>query len=412
MKILRIIALSIVSILVFSGCQNGPKTPTKPVIDTSLPTPTGIKVLSDMTEIGFEWTPNYNERVKGYYIYRSTPNEQSGKLHRIATINDRYSSHFVDTKLTPQTQYYYRMSSFSYKNRESVPSEMITVSTKKMIPPVSYIKAIVGLPNRVKIIWRPQDHPRVSSYIIERNDLSSTKWKKIAVIPGRLSAEYIDGGLKNNYLYKYRIKIKTFDGLISAPSEIVEAQTKPLPPMVQNVRASTDIPKKIVLSWDADAKPDISYYKVYRTLNPILFYSYYAKTKDTKFEDLVNDNGKTYYYKVTAVDVDGLESLRQSSPIAGSTLDVPKPVSITSVKEDGQSIMLTWNSNDNRAVIYNIIKEFNSKTQNITGLSSFSFQDRDVIPGVEYKYTVVALDKYGLESEPSEAVVITIPKDR
>jgi len=412
MNILRLMALPVVSILIFSGCQTTPQTPNKPVIDPSLPTVSGIKTLSDITEIGFEWKPNYNERVVGYYVYRSNPKEHSTKLHRIATIKDRYSSHFVDTKLTPQTQYFYRFSSFSAKNRESVPSEMVTVSTNKMIPSVAFLKAIVGLPNRVKIIWRPQEYPRVSAYLIERNDLSSTRWKQIAKVDGRLSAEYIDSGLKNDYLYKYRIRVKTYDGLISKPSQIVEAQTKPLPPMVENVRATTNLPKKIIISWDIDKKPDISFYKVYRTINPILFYSYYAKTKDTKFEDLVNDNGKTYYYKVTAVDTDGLESLRQSSPIAGSTLGIPGSVSITSIKQDGRSIMLTWNSSDNRAVSYNIIKEFNGKTQNITGLSSFSFQDKDVIPGVEYKYSVIAIDTYGLESEPSEPVVITMPKDK
>jgi len=411
MKILRLIALSIISILIFSGCQTTPKTPTKPRIDPSLPTVTGLKVLSDITEVGFEWKPNYDERIMGYYVYRSNPKEQTNKLHRVATIKDRYSSHFVDTGLKPQTRYYYRLSTFSKDKRESVPSEMITVTTKRMISSVVFLKAIVGLPNRVKIIWRPLEYPSVSAYIIERNDLSSMKWKKIATIKGRLSAEYIDSGLKNNYLYKYRIRVKTCNDLITKPSQIVEASTKPLPPVIENVRATHRLPKKIVLTWNLSPKSDISYYKVYRTLNPILFYSYYAKTKENKFEDLINENGKSYYYKVTAVDKDGLESPKQSSPIVGSTLDIPSPVSITSIRQDGKSVMLTWMGNDDRAVSYNIKKEYKGKTVNLTGISSFSYQDRDVIPGVEYKYSVIAIDKYGLESKPSEPILISIPKE-
>lgn len=411
MKLFRPIILLVVSILFFSGCQNSPIPSSKPIIDPSLPTVVGLKVLTDITEIGFEWSPKYDERVAGYYVYRSDPKEQTGKLHRIATIKDRYSSHFVDTKLSPQTKYYYRFSTFSKDGRESVPSEMITATTKRMIPSVAYLKAITGLPHRVKIIWRPLEYPRVSSYIIERNDLSSVEWKKIATVKGRLSAEYIDAGLKNNYLYKYRIRVKTFDGVVSKPSQIVEASTKPLPAMVENVRATHDLPKKIVLSWDASLNPDISYYKIYRTINPILFYSYYAKTKDTKFVDLINQNGKSYYYKVTAVDKDGLESPKQSSPIVGSTLAIPSSVSITSIKQGDNSVMLTWTANDDRAVSYNIKKEFKGKVQNLTGIRSFSYQDRDVYPGVEYKYSVVALDKYGLASKPSEPILITIPKE-
>lgn len=411
MKLFRLMMFSIVSILVFSGCQNTPTPQSKPTVDPSLPTVVGLKVLSDITEVGFEWSPKYDERVMGYYVYRSNPKEQTGKLHRVATIKDRYSSHYVDTNLLPQTRYYYRFSTFSSDGRESVPSEMITVSTKKMIPSVAYLKAIVGLPNRVKIIWRPLEYPRVSSYIIERNDLSSTEWKKIATVKGRLSAEYIDAGLKNNYLYKYRIRVETFDGLISKPSQIVEASTKPLPAMVENVRATNDLPKKIVLSWSPSLNKDISYYKVYRAINSLLFYSYYAKTKDTKFVDLINQNGKSYYYKVTAVDKDGLESLKQPSPIVGSTLSIPNTVSITSIKQNSNSVMLTWMGNDDRAVSYNIKKEFRGKTQNLTGIRSFSYQDRDVVPGVEYKYSVIAIDKYGLASKPSEPILITIPKE-
>ncbi len=411
MKILRLILLSIVSILIFSGCQATLNTPTKPQIDPSLPTVTGLKVLSDVTEVGFEWKPNYDERIMGYYVYRSSPNQRTNKLHRVATIKDRYSSHYVDTGLQPQTKYYYRFSSFSKDKRESVPSEMVTVTTKRMISSVVYLKAIVGLPNRVKIIWRPLEYPTVLAYIIERNDLSSMKWKKIATVKGKLSAEYIDTGLKNNYLYKYRIRVETCGGLISKPSQIVEASTKPLPPMIENLRATHNLPKKIVLTWNISPKKDISYYKVYRTINPILFYSYYAKTKDNKFEDLINENGKSYYYKVTAVDKDGLESQKQPSAVVGATLDVPLPVSITSVKQDGKSVMLTWMGNDDRAVSYNIKKEYNGKTVNLTGINSFSYQDRDVIPGVEYKYSVVAIDKYGLESKPSEPVLVSIPKE-
>ncbi len=411
MKTLKLIALSIVSMLIFSGCQNTPTAPSKPIIDTSLPTVSGLKVLSDVTEIGFEWNPKYDERVVGYYVYRSNPKEHSNKLHRVATIKDRYSSHFVDTGLHPQTRYYYRFSTFSADKRESVPSEMITVTTKKMIPSVSYVKAIVGLPNRVKIIWRPLDYPSVEAYIIQRNDLSSTEWKTIATVKGRLSAEYIDSGLKNNYLYKYRIRVKTYNGLVTKPSQIVEASTKPLPPVVENVRATVDLPKKIVLTWDPSPIKDFSYYKVYRTVNPILFYSYYAKTKENRFEDLINRNGKSYYYKVTAVDKDGLESPKPSSPVVGTTLSIPATVSITSIKQDGRSVMLTWTGNDDRAVSYNIKKEYDGKTQNLTGLRSFSYQDRDVVPGVEYKYSVIAIDKYGLASKPSEPILITIPKE-
>lgn len=409
-KWIALISLSVL-ILFVSGCQNGPKPPQKPIIDQTLPVLTDIKFLSEVTEVGFEWTPSADERVAGYYIYRSNPEVPNGKLQRIATVKDKYSSHYVDAKLKPATTYQYRLSTYSYKKRESVPSDTVIATTKPLIESVSFVKAITGLPNRVKLIWRPHPSQRVSSYIVERNEFSTTEWTKIATIEGRLNAEYIDAGLKDNKVYRYRVKVKTYDGLVSQPSEIVEAGTKPLPIEIQNVTASTNVPKKIVLRWSPAVEKDFSYYKVYRALNPLLFYSYLAKTRDTKYEDLVNENGKSYYYFVTTVDKDGLESPRQASSIKGTSLPIPQTVAIASSNNDGRSINITWETADNRAAKFNVIKEYNGKKKIFTAIRSNNFTDSDVIRGVEYTYKVIAIDKYGLASKDSESVIIEMPKE-
>ncbi|HIP29751.1 MAG TPA: fibronectin type III domain-containing protein [Sulfurospirillum arcachonense] len=409
-KWIALISLSVL-VLFVSGCTTDPQPPKKPVIDQSLPKLTDIKFLSEVTEVGFEWKPSFDERVSGYYIYRSNPEVQNGKLERIATIKDKYSSHFVDTKLKPETQYYYRFSTYSKNKRESVAGDTISVTTAPLIKSVAFIKAITGLPYRVKLIWRPHSSQRVASYIIQRNEFTSTTWKQLAVVKGRLNAEYIDGGLKENRVYRYRVKVKTYDGLISKPSQIVEAGTKPLPIEIKNLRATTDVPKKILLNWDSAVEKDFSYYKVYRAINPMLFYSYLAKTEDTQYEDLINSNGKSYYYFVTTVDKDGLESPRQQNAIAGSSLAVPDTVYITSSNHDGRSINITWKSLDKRAVKYSVIKQYKGKKKVFTGVQGNSFNDSDVVRGVEYKYNVVAIDKYGLASKSSESTIIEMPKE-
>ena len=408
----RWIALISLSILVLfvSGCQTTPQAPKKPVIDKTLPVLTDIKFLTEVTEIGFEWKPVLDEKIGGYYIYRAEANSKSNKLQRVATIKDRYASHYVDTKLKPDTEYNYKFSVYANNGRESVASKPVKVKTNPLIESVSFLKAITGLPNRVKLIWRPHPSQRVKSYIIERNEFSSPKWDVIATIDGRLNAEYIDRGLKDNRVFRYRVKVKTYDGLISRPSKIVEAGTKPLPLTIKGLRASSDIPKKIVLTWEPTNDKDFAYYKVYRAINPLLFYSYVAKTKEAKYEDLINDNGADYYYFVTMVDKDGLESPRQTTPVAGATLAIPASVYVTSSSHDGRSIHISWKTKDNRAVKFNVIKEYKGKKKIFTGIKENSFTDNDVARGVEYTYKIVAIDKYGLASKESERVIIEIPK--
>lgn len=409
-KWIALISLSVL-ILFVSGCQNNPQPPKEPLIDQTLPKLTDIKFISEVTEVGFEWTPSFDERVAGYYIYRSNPESTNGKLQRIATITDKYSSHYVDTKLDPATAYQYRFVTYSEKQRESIPSDTIIATTQPLIESVSFITAIRGLPNRVKLIWRPHTSLRVASYIVERNEFSTLKWEELGKVEGRLNAEYIDAGLKDNKVYRYRIKVKTYDGLISNPSEIVEAGTKPLPIEINNVRTTTDVPKKIIVKWDAALEKDFSYYKVYRTANPLLFYSYLAKTKDTTYEDLVNENGKSYYYLVTTVDKDGLESPRQNNAVTGTSLAIPESVYITSSNNDGRTINITWETKDNRASRFNVIKEYKDNKKIFTAITGNSFNDNDVVRGIEYTYKIIAIDKYGLASNESESVIIEMPKE-
>lgn len=409
-KWIALISLSVL-VLFVSGCTTAPQAPKKPLIDHTLPKVEQIKFLSDMTEVGFEWKAVRDSRVAGFYIYRSNPQEQTGRLPRLTTLNDRYIARYSDRGLKPGTQYHYRFSTFSYDKRESVLSDMITITTRPLIESVSFVEAIRGLPNRIKILWRPHSSQRVVAYVIERSDLGTTNWERLARVEGRLSTEYIDSDLESSRVYRYRVKVETHDGILSLPSKIIEAGTKPLPVEIKSLRATMDLPKKIVLTWNPAVEEDFAYYKVYRAINPLLFFNYLAKTKDVRYEDLINENGKSYYYFVTAVDKDGLESPRQQNPVMGSSLAVPSIVNITSSNHDGRSINITWQSKDNRAVKYNVIKEHKGKTKVFTGIREGSFNDTDVVAGVEYKYNVVAIDKFGLTSKKSEDIVIEIPKN-
>lgn len=394
------------------GCSRSPDTPSQQAsqYDASLPKIDTMRTLPDINEIGFEWTPIHDDRVEGYYIYRV----EGGNSKRIATIKDKYVSHYVDTKLKPETTYNYRMSTYSSSKRESEPSSMVSVTTTGTIESVPFLKAITGLPSRIKLVWRPHPMDRVESYIIERSELKSNEWKEIARIEGRLNAEYIDKDLKDNHFYRYRVKVKTYDGIISKPSDVVEATTKPLPKSVIGVGASTDLPKKIILKWEPVIQEDLSFYKIYRSSNSMMFYSYYGKTTATEFEDLINENGTNYYYKVVAVDVDGLESPEPKNAVMGTTLAALAAPKVSSVKQEGHSIALSW-VGDEHAVKYNLTREFeeagSTKKQNFTGIFEPHYYDTDTMPGVTYTYKITAIDKYGIASENSDAITITIPQN-
>ena len=401
-----------------SGCTKTLETPKEPVVDSSLPRVDEIRTLPGSTEVGFEWTPVYSDQIEGYYLYRSEGNS----MKRVATIKDKYISHYVDTKLTPNTTYSYQLSAYSADKHESSLSMVATVTTTAfvaekthsgMVEPISFIKAIDGLPARIKIIWRPHASESVKSYIVERSEYKSTSWDEVAEVKGRLNAEYMDKDIRDNYVYRYRVKVKTFDGVESKPSDVVEARSKALPRSITGVKATMDLPKKINLTWNPSNESDFAYYKVYRSPTSNLLYSFYGKTVHPEFEDLISENGKTYYYKIAAVATDGLESKMSDVPVAGMTLPQLSAPIVSSARYDGSIVSITWNGDEN-AIKYTVTKEFEvggqTKKQSFTGIFESNFIDQEITNGVTYKYHIVAIDKYGIASQLSDSVIISIPK--
>jgi len=394
----------------FSGCAPQsiltPKT-TKPQIDPNLPKVKQVRTLSDMTAIALEWTPIYGGEIEGYNIYRA---KDSGSAVLIKTIKDRYSSHYLDDGLEPDTTYVYRITAYQGE-RESTPSDPVRAKTLPAPEPVPFVTAVDHLPRKAKIIWRPHPNLRVDGYIIERGDTAEGAWKKVATLKGRLQAEYIDKRLKDNRVYFYRVIAKTCDGVLSAPSAVVKASTKPRPSMVRGLKASRGLPRKIELEWQPNPEPDIDHYKIYRSIFEIGPYLSIAKTKQTHYTDPVNEDGVKRYYKVTAVDKDGLESFKQDSPAVGETLPKPKPPIITQKRFDGTTLYLEWFSPDNRAVSYIVKKReilglLKYKEYEYKNITSTHFSDSNLKPDAKYIYRVYAVDRYGLVSKPSEAVEI------
>jgi len=238
-----------------SGCNNNP-TPPKQKEGPSLPIVSNIKILTTMNKMAFEWLPMEQTEVKGYYIYRNRDNNNS-KFYKVATINDRYASHFVDAlKLYPNKSYNYKMVAYNKNGMPGPSNQTYTVTTQPLIDSVVWIDKVGHLPHRTKLLWRPHSDLSVSSYIVERNSFSKPKWVKIAKINYRLSAEFIDQNLDSNRIYRYRLRAVTYDNIISKPSKTIEVLTKKLPSNIINVKVSNNLPREIRLDWSEDTLKD------------------------------------------------------------------------------------------------------------------------------------------------------------
>jgi fibronectin type 3 domain-containing protein len=197
-----------------------------------------IKSIPDMANVGFEWEKVNDPRVVGYNFYRTEIDKGSNELKLVKVLDNKYATHYVDRGLEPKTRYAYQISSITANGTESKTTDAYIVQTLPRIVPIDFVQAISGLPNSVKLVWKPHQDKRVGYYRIEKYNTLLNEWILLKTINERLQVEYVDTGLDNNSSYKYRIKAFSFDDVEAAPSKVVVGKTKPLPANPSNVRAS------------------------------------------------------------------------------------------------------------------------------------------------------------------------------
>jgi len=384
-----------VFLLLITGCalKNEPSAKSDP----NLPKVSGFSAYPDRNAIALKWSEV--KGMRGYYIQKYDPESKEWKS--LVTIDNPYKTLYVDTSLSPSTLYRYRIAAF---NKDMVPS-LATETAQKTLPSVAPAIPLEVKPlqkGMVKIIFRPHPNERVKGYLVQRFNDRSSKWEDLTNLTPRYNVEFIDKDLADGKIYKYRIIAYTFDSLKAPPSKVITVSTYPKPPVVTNIRATNNLPKKIVVTWSP--VKGAKYYNVYT--KGIFSYKLIAKTTSTKYTDNVGKDDVVKYYKVTAVSQHDTESLLDKTVEAmGQTLPAPaKPLVSTNITPN--SVELVFSSPDERAAKYLVIKKSDTSAKEKKFIvNSNSFVDSDVQHKHSYTYEVYAVDKYGLISKPSTVEV-------
>lgn len=384
-----------------SGCSTQPKAAlSEPQYDTAIPQIPRLQWLGDINAIALEWEPNHDPEIAGYHIYRKLKDAVEAPFKRIAIIQSRFQSHYIDLHLPTQTKYLYQIAAVNYLGFESKPSQTTSAITRPTFQSVSYFTSLNKLPRKAKLIWRPHKNGRVSSYVVERKTPGDSEWEKHAVLEHRLIAEYIDHNLDDDQIYLYRLRAQTFDGIYSTPSDIVKIITKSLPKSITALDITTKLPHSIKLRWKPLRQEDISHYNVYRSTSIDGGYSVVARVQKPSFENNLTSYGNSFFYKVSAEDFDGLESLHTQAWL-GKNLPLPKPIILRGVNQRDERITLRWERGDNRTIKYKIIKSEklgwfkNKDTVIMSTKASFETTQK---PNVPVNYTIYAIDEHDIES--------------
>ncbi|MDD2790370.1 MAG: hypothetical protein PHU40_06825 [Sulfurimonas sp.] len=416
MKLLTLATLLSASLLIFNGCAGTPLADKEIAIDGSLPqvelTENGM--VADMNAIAFEWKSIKDPRVEGVYVYRidSDAKDSSDSVMRYYDkVESRYVTHYTDRYVAPNSSYKYYFRTYS-KGSQSPQGRLVGVKTLDLFDSVSWLYSVTDMPRSAKIIWRPHTNAKVEYYKLERKAANEDEFQEIGRAQGRLSVEYIDTDLKDNYIYMYRIFAVTYDGITSKPSEIVKVVTKPLPEGISNIQATRNLPKSIKVTWNESNARDFYKYNVYRSENADGQYTLIASLLNTVHVDKIEEDGRNYFYRISVLDKDGLESKNDDYTVQGSTLDKPIAPIIVASGYKNNGVELTWSNLDTRIKNYVVSRDekigwFEESHEEFKGLRTQTFLDRNLKPSTTYIYKVYGVDQYNILSQASAAVTIT-----
>jgi len=336
----------------------------------------------------------------GYKVYRKKSLDDDWKIIKIIT--DTNKNEYLDKIGLEDGQEYIYTITLVDEFTESPRSQEIKILTKPTANAPNQFMTKGNLVKKVALTWQSINDVDISGYVIYRHEgmlSDGTRLTEVAFIEGYKSNNYIDGrinALKDGQDYHYAIAARN---LFSADGKLTPTQTittKPLPKSPVKLTLSTT-KAAILIKWAQNLETDLKHYRLFRKWNNEPWQNI-GDVTDTSLEDT---NLKVYaktYYKVSAIDLDGLESKHST------TKEVLSPLKLfLQVKEDMllRTIVLSWQSvkhidgyklyqRNKTNLTWKLIKTLKNASQS----EYKDFDKRRLKDGIEYEYRLSAFDKY------------------
>ncbi len=383
-----------------------------PMEGKCIPIVKGVHAQGDMIrKIKISWNVADSDQVQGYYLYRSI--SEKGGFTKIKKLVGRENNSFMDENgLKDKTTYYYRVSLFEDNNTEGSMSDVVSAVTKGPPPIPRGLKVESGIAKKVKLLWDISPQEEVRGYKLYRSEEREGEYRFVAKIENRSQHDYLDSGtyekpLEDNFTYYYRMTSYNKVDVESAPSETVSATTKPRPVKPAGLSGESLHVKEIPLKWEPNPEDDIIGYHIFRSFDEHeKFHEIEMVKENTSLVDKSLEDGKEYRYKMQAEDRDGLLS-DFSRTITICTKPRPRsPRGLEYVIRGGE-VVLTWTPNSEPDIIsYNVFEKGFFGLKKIETVKDAKSSMKAPKPGKSKDFAVTAIDRDGLESDPSKPITV------
>ena len=319
-----------------------------------------------------------------YEIYRST--QQSTGYSLLGTTT---STSYVNTGAAAGKTYYYRVKAVNSAGTSAY-SNIVSGRAKAAIPAAPRVtignSSASGKP---QLTWAAVDG--AAKYEIYRSTQQSTGFTLLGTTT---STSYVNTGAAVGKTYYYKVRALNVDGAAGAYSSTVSGAAKAVAPAAPTVTMTYSDSGKPKLTWSAVS--GAASYRVYRSESRGTGYSLLGTTTSTSYVNTGAAAGKTYYYRVKAVNSAGTSAY---SNIVSGTARTPAPAA--PVLKGGTSSasgkpQLTWAA-VNGAAKYDVYRS-NSADGTFSKVGSTdktTYVNTGAVKGVTYFYKIRAVGASG-----------------
>lgn len=364
-------------------------------------------------EVKLKWAVVQSPFVVAYNIYRSLKSD--GNFTKIKKINaSEVTDNFVYSDLEglgDKINYFYYVTAEDDLGIETSPSPVAQATTRDVPPQTGNFVARSNLVKKVELSWTAANLEEVEGYNIYWATEKDTQYNLLKKITGRENNKYLDDShgydpLGDNKTYYYKLTAFNKVSAESLPA-LALATTKPRPQKPAGLKGEALKVKEVPLTWQANSERDIAVYYIYQSDGDKDDFSKIDKVEKTSYVDKSLKDGVAYRYKIQAEDKDGLLS-DYSEIITVNTKPKPKPPEGLSGRYEAGKVEISWRQNQETDVSQYIVYEkrfFNP--EKLAEVKSTNYTDASVVKGKEKIYLVAAVDRDGLESEPSAELSVS-----
>lgn len=382
-----------------------------PVPDTTPPATPAPPVAVDIfaTSSILNWTATTdNVGVAAYNLYRN------GTLVTTTSLLT-----YSDEGLLPVTAYSYTLTAVDAYGNVSLPSTPLLVVTVSAIPPTvpGMFQSTAATISQINLSWNASTSiVGVSGYDLYRgpSPFNLTSYAKI-VAP---TTSYIDTQVGPSLTYYYALfAYDTLGNQSSLTAPIAVTTPVETAPTTPGLPVATPLAyNQVNLTWPASTSVlSIGGYLIFRGTSPSTL-AQISYTFVPLFIDQYASPSTTYYYAVTAFDIDGLDS-GQSATVSATTPreTAPTPPVLTGQANAYNTVALSWSASTSVAGVGGYVVYRGTSPTTLSAIaqvkSGLVYTDTTAIPSTTYSYAVLAYDTYGLYSPQSNVLTIVTPKE-